>query len=285
MSPVDREQAVEVFRRRLLQLIDRADDSRSAFAARAGMDRSTLSQLLSADNRRLPRAETVMGIAVAAQVSVDWLLGLSEDEHRGAELLDRGMEIESGAASPVDERLARWHREARGYKIRYVPTTLPDLLKTEAVIAHERPLPGEGSPPASAEQTARQLRYSRDPETEMEVCCPQQTLEDLAAGGGLWRALDASTRAEQIAHMAALVRELFPTFRWYLFDGLHRFSVPVTVFGTRRAVIYVGDQYFVFNTGLHIRTLAAHFDGLVKGATVAPTDLERYLEDLHDRVR
>lgn len=285
MSPVDREHAVDVFRRRLLELIEREDDSRSAFAARAGMDRSTLSQLLSTDNRRLPRAETVMGIAVAAQVSVDWLLGLSEDEHRGAELLDRDMEIESGAASPVDERLARWHREARGYKIRYVPTTLPDLLKTEAVIEHERPPLAEASRPASAEQTARQLRYSRNPETEMEVCCPQQTLEDLAAGAGVWRQLGPASRAEQIAHMAALVDELFPTFRWYLFDGLHRFSVPVTVFGTKRAVIYVGDQYFVYNTSLHIRTLATHFDGLVKHASVAPTDLVRYLETLHDRVR
>ncbi|MDZ7829125.1 MAG: helix-turn-helix transcriptional regulator [Halofilum sp. (in: g-proteobacteria)] len=285
MSHVDREQAVEVFRRRLLELIERADDSRSAFAARAGMDRSTLSQLLSPDNRRLPRVETVMGIAVASQVSVDWLLGLSEDEHRGAELLDRDTEIEAGAASPVDERLARWHREARGYKIRYVPTTLPDLLKTEAVIEYEHPPVAGAALPASAEQTARQLRYGRDPDTEMEVCCPQQTLEDLAAGNGVWSRLDRAARAEQVAHMASLVEELFPTFRWYLYDGRRRFSAPVTVFGTKRAVIYVGDQYFVFNTALHIRTLAAHFDSLVKHATVAPTDLVAYLEQLHDRVR
>lgn len=285
MIGVDRAQAGALFRQRLLALIERDHESRSAFAAHVGMDRSTLSQLLSADNRRLPRAETVIAIAQAASVSVDWLLGLTEEEHRGADLLDRGTEIEAGAASPVDERLARWHREARGYKIRYVPTTLPDLLKTEAVIEYESPPATERALPATAEQTARQLRYGRDPETEMEVCCPVQTLDDLAAGAGLWRGLDATARRRQIEHMARLVDELYPTFRWYLFDGRRRFSAPVTVFGTRRAVIYVGDRYFVFHTGQHIRALAAHFDDLVKAATVAPTGLVGYLESLLTRVR
>lgn len=285
MSRVDREQAVQVFRRRLLELIERDHASRSAFAAHAGMDRSTLSQLLSDDNRRLPRAETVIAIAQAAQVSVDWLLGLTGEEHRSADLLERDLQIESGAASPVDERLARWHRDARGYKIRYVPTTLPDLMKTEYVIEHEHPRSGDTSLPASAEQTARQLRYSRDPDTEMEVCCPLQTLEDLAAGAGVWRQLGAPARARQIEHMATLVEELFPTFRWCLYDGSRRFSVPVTVFGTQRAVIYVGDQYLVFNTTRHVRALTSHFDGLVKAATVVPTDMPGFLATLLERVR
>ena len=35
------------------------------------------------------------------------------------------------------EKNLEWHREACGYKIRYVPTTLPDLLKTEAVAEYE----------------------------------------------------------------------------------------------------------------------------------------------------
>lgn len=284
MSGVDRARAVEVFRQRLLGLIEREQVSRSAFAARAGMDRSTLSQLLSPGNERLPRAETVIAIAQAAQASVDWLLGLTEEEHRGAELLDRQMEIASGAASPVDERLAQWHREARGYKIRYVPTTLPDLLKTGAVLAYEHPPLTDPLHPVSAESAADKLHYSRDPDTEMEVCCPVQALEDLAAGAGIWRHLGVEARRRQIEHMARLAGELFPTFRWYLYDGLHRFSVPVTVFGHQRAVIYVGEQYFVFNTAQHIRTLSNHFDDLVKSATVQPGELVQYLESLLDRM-
>ncbi|MDX1610401.1 MAG: helix-turn-helix transcriptional regulator [Halofilum sp. (in: g-proteobacteria)] len=285
MQASDRERAVETFRRRLQELIERGHASRSAFAAHVGMDRSTLSQLLSADNERLPRAETVIAIARAAQVSVDWLLGLSQDEQRGAELLRGDLEIAAGAASPVDERLARWHQEARGYKVRYVPTTVPDLLKTEAVIAHEAPPAAEPAPVASPEQTARQLRYSRNPDTEMEVCCPQQTLAALARGEGVWQGLEAAARRAQIEHMIALVEELYPSFRWSLYDGRRHFSVPVTVFGPQRAVVYVGNLYLVFNTTEYIQVLAAHFDGLVKAATVPPTGLRPHLEDLLGQVR
>ena len=79
---MDRQQTVESFRARVRELIDRSNESRSAFAAKVGMDRSTLSQLLSSDNDRLPRAETVVAIARAEQVSCDWLLGAGGGETR-----------------------------------------------------------------------------------------------------------------------------------------------------------------------------------------------------------
>lgn len=285
MHSTEREQAVETFRRRLLELIHRGHDSRSAFAAHVGMDRSTLSQLLSPDNERLPRAETVIAIARAAQVSVDWLLGLSQDEHRGAELVRAEMEIEAGAASPIDARLARWHREASGYKIRYIPTTLPDLLKTEAVIRYECPDIAEPPAHASLEQTAHQLSYSRDPDTEMEVCCSVQTLESFARGEGVWRRLGRVDREAQLERMIRLADELYPTFRWFLYDGLQHFSVPVTLFGAQRAVVYVGNLYFVFNTTEYIRVLTTHFDGLVRDAVVQPTQVADHLKNLREQVR
>jgi len=285
MNALERQEAVATFRRRLLTLIDRAGESRSAFAARVGMDRSTLSQLLSPDNERLPRAETVIAVARAAQVSCDWLLGLTQDEERGTELLRADMEIEAGAASPIDERLARWHREAAGYKIRYIPTTLPDLLKSEAVIRYECPELSDSTPEASLEQVAHRLSYSRDPDTEMEVCCPTQNLESFARGDGIWRDLSAGERRAQLERMIRLIDELYPTFRWFLYDGLRHFSVPVTLFGSQRAVVYVGNLYFVFNTTEHIRVLTKHFDGLVKEATVQPTDMRAYLEGLLGELR
>lgn len=284
LSPNDREQAVAAFRRRVLELIDRAGESRSSFAGRTGMDRSTLSQLLSADNDRLPRAETVMAIAAVAQVSCDWLLGLTQDEHLGTELIRADTEIESGAASPLDERLIRWHHDASGYKIRYVPTTLPDLLKTEAVIRYECPDLQTSTPQASVAQSAYQLNYSRHPDTEMEVCCPVQQLVAFARGEGVWTELDATERRAQLERMVRLTDELYPTFRWSLYDGQRHFSAPVTLFGAQRAVLYMGDLYFVFNTTEHIRVLAAHFDGLVKVATVQPTEISAYLHGLLDEI-
>ena len=74
-----RRETVEIFRTRLLEVIEQSGMSRSEFARRIGADRSTLSQLLSSDGTRLPRAETIAAIATVAQVSVDWLLGLSAE--------------------------------------------------------------------------------------------------------------------------------------------------------------------------------------------------------------
>ena len=251
-----------------------------AFAARAGLDRSTLSQLLSPGNQRLPRAETVAAIAAREQVSVDWLLGLSQEGQIGTDVLPQALEIESDAASPADARLARWQEEAVGYKIRYVPATLPDLLRTEEVIRYEYQEYGAGTPKARIEQAEERLAYSRLPETDMEVCSSLQGIEDFARGHGVWNGLSAASRAAQLGAMIALLDELYPTFRWFLFDGLQRFSVPLTIFGPKRAAVYVGNMYLVFNSTEHIQVLTRHFDDLIRAAVVQPPDVIEVLEGL-----
>ena len=32
-----------------------------------------------------------------------------------------------------------------------------------------------------------------------------------------------------------------PTFRWFLYDGLKRYSVPLTIFGPLRAPVFIGE--------------------------------------------
>ncbi len=288
MDPTDRRQAVATFRQRLFELMEREGLSRSGLSVRVGMDRSTITQLLSQENQRLPRAETVIAIASAFGVSTDWLLAVSQDGGgQRTELVGLAgapLEIEAGAASPLDERLMRWHREASGYKIRYVPTTLPDLLKTEAVIRYECPDLNTAAPETSLEQSAFRLDYSRHPDTEMEVCCARETLAAFAGGEGIWADLPAHDRRTQIERMIELVDELYPTFRWFLYDGLRHYSAPVTLFGAQRAALYVGDLYFVVNTTEHIRALTAHFDGLVKAATVQSTEMGEHLRALYRRL-
>ena len=91
MSPTpsspDKRFTVQLFRERLEQAIDRAGVTRAGLARRIGVDRSTLSQVLSQESVRLPRADTVAAIASALQVSLDWLLGLSESNQLGADIL------------------------------------------------------------------------------------------------------------------------------------------------------------------------------------------------------
>lgn len=277
---MDRRKTVEVFRERLSEVIERSGLNRTAFAEKTDLDRSTLSQLLSTSNDRLPRAETIVAIAAREQVSVDWLLGLSQEGQLRADVMAGVLQIEPGGASPADARLARWHAEAAGYKIRYVPTTLPDLLKTAEVIRYEYQEYGAQVPLLRIEQAEKRLAYSRLPETDMEACSSLQSVEEFARGHGIWRNLPIDSRIAQLNSMLKLLDELYPTFRWFLYDGLQRYSVPLTIFGPQRVALYVGNMFVVFNSTEHIRVLTRHFDDLIRAAMVQPPDVIGFIRRL-----
>lgn len=275
-----RRETVEIFRARLVEVIEGSGMSRSEFARRIGADRSTLSQLLASNGSRLPRAETIAAIAGVAQVSVDWLLGLSAIGQLGTDVLNEAVAIEPGAASPADERLQRWHTEAAGYKIRYVPTTLPDLLKTENVIRYEYVQHDTLEPEGRIEYAEARLAYSRRPETDIEACSSYQSLAQFVRGEGQWQDLAFEVRIAQLESMIRLLDELYPTFRWFLFDIRKSYSVPLTIFGPLRAAIYVGDMYLVSTSREHIRVLTGHFDNLIRAAVMQPPEVIEYLKRL-----
>ena len=275
-----RRETVEIFRTRLVEVIEQSGMSRSGFARRIGADRSTLSQLLASDGTRLPRAETIAAIATVAQVSVDWLLGLSTEGQMATDVLNEAVAIEPGGASPADERLQRWHAEAAGYKIRYVPTTLPDLLKSEHVIRYEYVQHDTLDPQGRIAYAEARLAYSRRPETDMEACSSYQSLAQFALGQGQWKDLAFEARIAQLESMIGLLDELYPTFRWFLFDIRQCYSVPLTIFGPQRAAIYIGDMYLVSTSREHIRVLTGHFDNLIRAAVMQPPEVIAYLKRL-----
>ena len=281
---MDRREIVQLFRERLEEVIQRSGVSRSAFAGRVGLDRSTLSQLLAADQDRLPRAETIAAIARSAQVSVDWLLGLSQEGQLSTDMVPRALEIEPGGDTSAEECLRRWHGEAAGYKIRYVPDTLPDLLKSEEVIRYEFGREDERVPEARIEEAEGRLAYSRRPETDMEACSAVQSVEGFARGEGIWRQLPAAVRRDQLDRMIETVDELYPTFRWFLYDGRERHCAPLTIFGPLRAAIYIGAVYLVLNSTEHIRALTRRFDDLIRGAVVQPPDVGGLLASLRREI-
>jgi transcriptional regulator with XRE-family HTH domain len=281
---MQKHETVETFRQRLQHLIHRSGLSRAQFAGRAGLDRSTLTQLLSEDNIRLPRAETMARIAARHASSVDWLLGLSEQDHVAADIVPQPA-IEPDAASPADERLKRWHEEARGFKIRYVPATLPDQLKTDAVIAYETGKLDARAADAWSGVARARIAYAKRPDTEIEVCAPLQGFEIFALGGGVWQGLPGPDRLEALRHAVEILESLYPSYRLFLFDGRERFSVPYTVFGHSRVAIYVGDMYFVFTSTEHIRELTRHFDSLICSARIQPNESPAFLRGLIDKAR
>lgn len=263
---MDKRDLSELFRQRLQTLLQRSEQNQATFAATVGIDRSALSQLLSGRSTRLPRAETLLAMAEAHGVSLDWLLGVSQDETLIGELRP-SFEIEEGPEGFDRTLLARWHAEAAGTKIRYVPARIPDLLRTRQLIAYEADSAQRNAASELDEATYR-IDYNRRPETDMEVCMPMQTLDLFAEGRGVWSGLSREARSEQLDHMAGLLEELYPSFRLFLFDGRERFSIPYTIFGPYRAAIYVGDMYMVLNTREPVRTMTRHFDGLIRIAKI-----------------
>ena len=280
----DRRDTVRIFRERLQAVLDRGKVSQSAFARRIGIDRSTLSQLLSAQNDRLPRADTVAAMALAGQVSVDWLLGLSQEDTTDEAIVGQPLEIARDAWDPANERLTAWHAEAAGYKIRYVPSTLPDLLKTDDVNSFEYRSSKGMTPDLAARSAQSRLDYSRRSETDIEVCSSFQAVEGFARGEGIWRDLPVDVRRAQLEHIARLSDELYPTFRWFLYDALERYAPPITIFGPLRAVLYTGEVYFIFNSTEHIRLLTEHFDSLIRSAVVQPHELPQFISDLTEQI-
>jgi transcriptional regulator with XRE-family HTH domain len=279
-TSADRAELVRLFRERLLAVMSRSGLGQSAFASSVGIDRSTLSQILSPANDRLPRLESVAAIARVGQVSLDWLLGLREVEAQEPGLLTDSLSIERDVISPADDRLMRWLEEAAGYKIRHVPSSFPDVLKTEDVIAFEYEHFIALSPQKRIEITRSRLDYLRRPETDMEAATAMHVVASFARGQGRWHGLPLSVRRAQLEHLIALCEELYPRFRWFLYDGRELYSAPITIYGPIRGAIYIGQAFLVLQSRDHIRALIGHFDQLVRAAKVGPTDMPSYLRGL-----
>lgn len=273
------------FRRRLDEILARTGVPASAFAKQAGIDRSTLAQLLSADEPRLPRAETLVAIARRAHVSVDWLLGLSQREETGAEIIGALLQVEEHGDEPLDDHFMTWLKEAEGFRIRTVPVALPDFFKTEALLRFEYKRAFADASPVRLAAVRARLDFMCNPDSDVEVGLALQSLHMLARAEERWADVPVAVRREQIAYMSDIYAASYPSLRLYLYDLREIYSVPFTVFGARRAVIYLGPSYFVMNGADHIRMFSRRFDDLIRNAVVQPHDVERTLRDLAKQVR
>ena len=273
------------FRARLSQAMKDGDMSQSALARETGVDRSTISQLLTGDGARLPNAHVVGACAAALGVSADWLLSLSDRPESAARMLAESLTLTDAPRALIDEQIFAWHREAAGYKIRYVPATLPDMLKTDAILNWEY-TPQLGRTPAQAINASRDwLDWIRNSSSDYEVAVPMHEMSSFARGNGYYAGLDAQSRHEQIDRMLTLSRDLYPRLRLYLYDARRLYSAPITVFGPLLAAIYIGRKYLAFRDSARVQTFAAHFDHLVREADVSARALPAWLAELKGTIQ
>ena len=275
----DKRDRAELFRRRLAEAMAQCGQSQSGLSRAAFADRSTISALLS-PGTRLPNAQLAADCARALSVSTDWLLGLTDRPDPPDTLMDLAVEMVPATRALFDETIFGWHREAAGYKIRHVPATLPDLLKTPAVVEWEyRDHFGEHAAQSIAAFQA-QLGWLQGARSDYEIAVPQHELTAFATATGYWAGIPLDLRRQQIDHLIRLCDELYPAMRLYLFDAHRVFSAPVTIFGPLRAVIYLGRQYLVFRDPVKVADVSRHFDWLVRAAPLGARDASTHLQRL-----
>jgi len=280
---IDKRDRAELFRARLAEAMADKGMTRAALAREVGVDRSTLSQLLS-PGTRLPNAQLAADCAQALGISADWLLGLTGRPEPIADLLATNLTVTEAPRALIDETIFGWHREAAGYKIRHVPATLPDMLKTRAVVEWEyRPQLGRTAEQALGAFEDR-LDWMRNSRSDYEIALPLHEIAAFAEGAGYYHGLPATVRAEQMDRLILLTDQLYPALRLYLFDARRVFSAPVTVFGPLLAVVYLGRHYLAFRDSARVQQISQHFDWLVKEAAFSARDVGAHLRGLRGRI-
>lgn len=277
---MDKRERSIVFRKRLREAMDLKNVSRSALARQIRVDRSTIGQLLKDDFPRLPNAQLAADAAHALGVSTDWLLGLTNRPETPGDIVAAAMSLSPAERISADEQLLEWHREAAGYKVRHVPATLPDILKTERMLDWEYSSFRDRRLPEAIRAMKDQLEWLKSGVSDYEIALPVHEIEACAAGTAYYAGLEKSVRFEQLNLVADLCDEMFPRLRLFLFDAHTVFSSPVTVFGPNLAVVYVGQCYLAFRENARVRSLTNHFDWLVREATVDARNVPAQIRSL-----
>lgn len=280
---MDKRDRAVMFRTRLAEAMGERGMNRSDLARATGVDRSTISQILG-DGTRLPNAQLAADCAAALGISADWLLGLAARPEPLADLLATSLTVTEAPRALIDETIFGWHREAAGYKIRHVPATLPDMLKTRGMVEWEyRPQLGRTAEQALGAFEDR-LAWMRGARSDYEIALPLHELEAFAGGTGYYDGLPLALRREQLDRLIVLTEQLYPSLRLYLFDARRVFSAPVTVFGPLLAVVYLGRHYLAFRDSVRVASIAAHFDWLVKEAAFSAREVPDHLRALRARL-
>lgn len=281
---MDKRDRAQLFRSRLAEAMAGRGVTQSGLARQAGVDRSTISQLLVSD-KRMPNAQLAADCAEALGVSADWLLGLSGRPEPVADLLAMSLSETEAPRALIDEAIFGWHQEAAGYKIRHVPATLPDMLKTKAMVEWEyEPQLGRTADQAIGAFEDR-LAWMRGARSDYEIALPLHEVQSFAHGTGYYTGLPAEVRIDQMDRMIQLTRSLYPALRLYLFDSHRVFSSPITVFGPLLAVLYLGRHYLAFRESSRVDSFSRHFDWLVREAALGAREVPGHLQALRDQIR
>lgn len=281
---MDKRARSDLFRNRLQKAMELKGDTQSSLARKTGADRSTLSQILAGTTPRLPNGQLVAQCANSLGVSADWLLGLSDQPDSLEQILEQAMTMVDAPRALIDAQIFAWHQKAAGYKIRHVPSGLPDMVKIRSMLEWEyAPSLGHTIDLAIASADDR-LNWMRQAQSDYEIALPIHELQAFARAEGYYSGCPRQIRIEQLKHLAQLTAQLYPVMRFSLFDARKIYSAPITIFGPLRAVIYLGQKYLVFRVPDRIQALSQHFDGLIREAEIGTRELPAFIGALLQQI-
>jgi len=274
---MDKRARSDLFRNRLQKAMELKGDTQSSLARKTGADRSTLSQILAGTTPRLPNGQLVAQCANSLGVSADWLLGLSDQPDSLEQILEQAMTMVDAPRALIDAQIFAWHQKAAGYKIRHVPSGLPDMVKIRSMLEWEyAPSLGHTIDLAIASAEDR-LNWMHQAQSDYEIALPIHELQAFARAEGYYSGCPRQIRIEQLKHLAQLTAQLYPVMRFSLFDARKIYSAPITIFGPLLAVIYLGQKYLVFRVPDRIQALSQHFDGLIREAEISTRELPAFI--------
>lgn len=277
---MDKRDRANLFRKRLTEAMHTKNITKSALSRETKVDRSTIGQLLRDDKPRLPNAQLTADVAQALSVSTDWLLGLTNRPETPGDIVAAAMSLSPAERTSADKQLLEWHHEAAGYKIRHVPATLPDILKTEGMLHWEYASFQDRNLPDVFNAIQDQLAWFSSGISDYEIALPIHEIKACAAGTAYYEGISKTVRYEQLAFIAEQCEIMFPRLRVFLFDARTVFSSPVTVFGPNLAVVYIGQCYLAFREAERVMSLTNHFDWLVREAVVDARNIPAYINSL-----
>jgi len=280
---MDKRRRASLFRERLMEVMSMKGVTKSGLSRAAKVDRSTIGQLLKNDHPRLPNAQLTADAANALGVSTDWLLGLTNRPETPGDIVAAALSLSPAERTSADEQLLEWHHEAAGYKVRHVPATLPDVLKTKRMLDWEYASVRERRLPEAFSAMQDQLQWLSSGVSDYEIAVPVHEIESCAAGTAYYKGVEKSVRYEQLGFIADQCDQMFPRLRIFLFDAHRVFSSPVTIFGPNLAVVYVGQCYLAFREVERVKSLSSHFDWLVREAVVDARNVSTHIRSLIER--
>ncbi|EDZ43802.1 transcriptional regulator, XRE family [Rhodobacteraceae bacterium HTCC2083] len=193
--------------------------TKSGLSRAAHVDRSTIGQLLKSDQPRLPNAQLAADAAKALGVSTDWLLGLTNRPETPGDIVAAALSLSPAERTSADEQLLEWHHEAAGYKVRHVPATLPDILKTKRMLNWEYAAVRERRLPEAYSAMQDQLEWLSSGVSDYEIALPIHEIEACAAGTSYYKDAGKDVREEQLHFIADQCEQMFPRLRIFLFDA------------------------------------------------------------------